>query len=83
MLAKSLKTLFTDNLENSVLKNSTGLMRIPMSMKTDSVDRLSLGIDNLIQAVNSKASLEQVFSIVHGQIHPNLYLAYDLKLKGD
>lgn len=83
MLAKSLKTIFTDNLENSVLQNSTGLMRIPMNMKRDSVDSLGQGIDNLIQAVNSKASLEEVFSIVHGQIHPNLYLAYDLKLKGD
>ena len=83
ILAKSLKTIFTDDLENSVLQNSTGLMRIPMNMKRDSVDSLGQGIDNLVQAVNSKASLEQVFSIVHGQIHPNLFLAYDLKLKGD
>lgn len=83
MLARSLKTLFTENLENSVLQKSTGLMRLPMSMKKDSVDRLDQGIDNLVQAVKSKASLEQVYSIVHGQIHPNLYLAYDLKLKGD
>lgn len=82
-LAKSLKSIFTDNLENSVLQNSTGLMRIPMNMKRDSVDSLGQGIDNLVQAVNSKASLEQVFSIVHGQIHPNLFLAYDLKLKDD
>jgi hypothetical protein len=83
MLAKSLKILFSDNLENTVLQNSTGLMRIAMSMKIDSVNSLGEGIDNLVLAINRNGSLEQVFSIVHGQIHPNLFLAYDLKLKGD
>lgn len=83
MLAKSLKQLFSDNLQNSVLENSTGLMRIPMNMKIDSVNSLGEGIDNLILALNTNAPLEQVFSIVHGQIHPNLHLAYNLKLKGE
>ena len=82
-LAKSLKLLFSNNLENAVLENSTGLMPIPMIMKTQSVKELGQGINNLILALNRHASLEEVSSIVHGQIHPNLFLAFNLKLKGE
>ena len=82
-LAKSLKMLFSNNLENASLQNSTGLMRIPMNMKVESVKELGQGIDNLISALNRHASLEEISSIVHGQIHPNLFLAFDLKLKGE
>ncbi len=83
MLAKSLKTLFLRNLENATLEKSAGLMQIPIEMKTESVKNLEEGIDNLASALNRKAPLQEVFSIVHGQIHPNLFLAYDLKLKGE
>ena len=82
-LAKSLKMSFSNNLENAVLENSTGLMPIPMIMKTQSVKELGQGINNLILALNRHASLEEVSSIVHGQIHPNLFLAFNLKLKGE
>jgi hypothetical protein len=82
-LAKSLKTLFSNNLENAVLENSTGLMPIPIIMKTQSVNELGQGINNLLLALNRHASLEEVSSIVHGQIHPNLFLAFNLKLKGE
>lgn len=82
-LAKSLKMLFSNNLENAVLQNSSGLMRIPLNMKVEMVKEVGQGIDNLKTALNRNASLEEVFSIVHGQIHPSLFLAYDLKLKGE
>jgi len=82
-LAKSLKMSFSNNLENAVLENSTGLMPIPMIMKTQSVKELGQGINNLILALNRHAPLEEVSSIVHGQIHPNLFLAFNLKLKGE
>ncbi len=82
-LAKSLKMIFSNNLENAVLENSTGLMPIPMIMKTQSVKELGQGINNLILALNRHAPLEEVSSIVHGQIHPNLFLAFNLKLKGE
>ena len=82
-LAKSLKMLFSNNLENASLENSTGLMPIPMIMKTQSVKELGQGINNLILALNRHASLQEVSSIVHGQIHPNLFLAFNLKLKGE
>ncbi len=62
---------------------STGLMQIAIEMKTESVKNLGQGIDNLVSALNRKAYLQEVFSIVHGQIHPNLFLAYDLKLKSE
>ena len=82
-IAKSLKILFLRSLKNATLDKSTGLMQIPIEMKTESVKNLEQGIDSLTSAVNRKAPLLEVFSIVHGQIHPNLFLAYDLKLKGE
>jgi hypothetical protein len=58
-------------------------MHIPINMKVNSVKELGQGIDNLILALNRNASLHEVSGIVHGQIHPNLFLAFDLKLKGE
>jgi len=81
MIAKSLKTLFLRSLKIDISEKSKGLMQIPIEMKTKSVKNLEQGIDNLASALNRKAPLSEVFSIVHGQIHPNLFLAYDLKLK--
>jgi hypothetical protein len=46
------------------------------------VKNLWQGIENLESALTKKARMQEVLSIVHGQIHPNLFLAYDLKLKG-
>lgn len=83
MLANTLKMIFTNNLQNASLQKSTGLMQIPTSIKLESVKNLGNGINNLISALNEKRSLAEVYSIVHGQIHPHLFLAYDLKLKGE
>ena len=81
--AKSLKILFTNYLQDAKLENSTGLMPIPMEMKINAIRELGQGIDNLVLALNRNASVEEVYSIVHGQIHPNLFLAFSLKLKSD
>lgn len=70
-------------LQNATLQDSTGLMCIPIEMKSESVNSLGQGTDTLLLALNRKAPLEEIFSIVHGQIHPNLFLAFDLKLKVD
>jgi hypothetical protein len=74
MLAKSLKELFLRNLKNTTLDKSAGLMQIPIESWQ--------GIENLESALTKKARMQEVLSIVHGQIHPNLFLSYDLKLKG-
>jgi CRISPR/Cas system-associated endonuclease Cas3-HD len=81
--AKSLKILFTNYLKDSKFENSTGLMPIPTGMKINAIRELGQGIDNLVLALNRNASVEEVYSIVHGQIHPNLFLAFSLKLKSD
>ena len=71
-------------MKNATLDKSTGLMQNPKEKKTESVKNLEQGIDNLMSTLNRKAPLlEVVFSIVHGQIHLNLFLVYDLKLKGE
>jgi hypothetical protein len=82
-LADSLKNLFLLDLRNATLPNSTGLMRMPLEIKTASVNDLGMGIDNLISAIQRKSSLEEVASIVHGQIHPNVFIAFNLKLLSD
>lgn len=83
MLANSLINLFLHDLQNAKLPNSTGLMRLPMEIKATAVNDLGEGINNLISAVNRKGPLDEVMSIVHGQIHPNVYMAFDLKLRGE
>ena len=80
MLAGSLKNLFLRDLQNASILNSTGLMHLPIEVKMASINE---GIDNLISAINRKTTLDEVMSIVHGQIHPNVFMAFDLKLKGD
>jgi hypothetical protein len=83
MLAKSLKMLFSKELQNANLQNSSGLMPIPTSMKINALKDLGEGIDKLNLAVNRNSSLEEVYNIVHGQIHSNLFLAFNLKLKAE
>lgn len=82
-LAKSLKTLFTNYLQGARLEESAGLMPIPTEMKINAKGEMGQGIDNLIIALNRNAPVQEVYSIVHGQIHPNLFLAFSLKLKSD
>src|SRR5688500_8062164 len=75
--AKSLKILFTNYLQDPKLENSKGLMPIPTGMKINAIRELGQGIDNLVLALNRNGSVE-VYNIVHGQIHPNLFLAFSL-----
>lgn len=82
-LAKSLKTLFTNYLQGAKFEESVGLMPIPREMKINAINELGQGIDNLVIALNRNAAIQEVYSIVHGQIHPNLFLAFSLKLKSD
>ena len=80
-LAELLKILFAKYLQNANLKNSSGLMPIPTEMKINAIRELGQGIENLALAVKRNAPVEEVYSIVHGQIHPNLFIAFGLKLK--
>jgi hypothetical protein len=78
-----LKMLFSKELQNANLQKSSGLMPIPTIMKIKALKDLGRGIDKLNLAVNMNSSLEEVYNIVHGQIHPNLFLAFNLKLKSE
>jgi hypothetical protein len=48
---------------------------------TSVIKRLEKNMADLIRLVESKASAQELMMLVHGQIHPNLQLAYGLKLK--
>ena len=82
-LAELLKILFTNYLQNANLEKSSGLMPIPADMKINAIRELGRGIENLVLAVKRNAPVEDVYSIVHGQIHPNLFIAFGLKLKSE
>ena len=56
-------------------------MPIPADMKINAIRVLGQGIENLDLAIKRNAPLEEVYSIVHGQIHTNLFIAFGLKLK--
>lgn len=82
-LAELLKILFTNYLQNASMENSSGLMPIPADMKINAIRELGQGIENLVLAVKRNAPVEEVYSIVHGQIHHNLFIAFGLKLKSE
>jgi hypothetical protein len=58
--------------ESNLLSNNTDASIIP---------RLEKSIDELNYLVDSKAPAQELMMVVHGHIHPNLQLAYDLNLK--
>jgi hypothetical protein len=58
-------------------------MSIPADMKINAILELGLGIENLVLAIKRNAPVEEVYSIVHGQIHPNLFIAFGLKQKSE
>ena len=76
-------SLFTNSLQNANLENSSGLMPIPADMKINAIRELGQGIEKLVLAVKRNAPVEEVSSIVHGQIHPNLFIAFGLKMKSE
>ena len=82
-LAELLKILFAKYLQNANLKNSSGLMPIPTDMKINAIRELGQGIENLALAVKRNVPVQEVYSIVHGQIHPNLFMAFGLKMKSE
>lgn len=82
-LVELLKILYANYLQNANLENSSGLMPIPVSMKISAIRELGQGIENLALAVKRNAPVEEVYSIVHGQIHPNLFIAFGLKMKSE
>lgn len=83
-LAKSLKIMFINYLEDAKFENSTGFMPISTGMKINAIlGTWGRGIDNLVLALNKNTSVGEVYSIVNGQIYPNLFLAFSLKIKSD
>lgn len=47
---------------------------------TSATEQVLKGLDQLKMSIQNKESLLTVMGIVHGQIHPNLQVAFDLKL---
>jgi hypothetical protein len=62
--------IFNVELKFDALKNATGF-----------AENLEEGLTDLKSAIDDKKSPIEIMTIAHGQVHPNLQLAYNLKLK--
>ena len=72
-LAKSLKILFSNYLQDAKLENSTGLMPIPTEIKINAIRELGRGIDNLVLALNRGASIEEVYNCPWTNSSPSVF----------
>jgi hypothetical protein len=55
--------------------------KVPASA-AHSISEIDAGLSDLIEAINNKASNDDVAIIIHGRIHPNMITTFDLKLAG-
>jgi hypothetical protein len=58
----------------------TKLKALAVANTTDAVAALDSGLDNLKEAIDAKAPLEDVDVIVHTEIHPNIQEAFNLQI---
>jgi hypothetical protein len=47
---------------------------------TSAMGQVAKGLEQLKLSINDRASGETIMGIVHGQIHPNLRIAFNLQL---
>ena len=70
--ARALTEIATDRF-NTELKGKSNM--------TSAMEQVLKGLDQLKMSIQNKESLLTVMGVVHGQIHPNLQVAFDLKLE--
>lgn len=59
---------------------STTRSFLTIDIRTSSVPELESGLSLLIDSINDKKPLNDIMQIIHGPVHTNLFLAYDLKM---
>ena len=69
-LALKCQEIFYDELKSQISEN-----------KINFINKLEIGIMQLNDAINNKASPIYITMIVHTKVHPNLQAAYNLQLQ--
>jgi hypothetical protein len=59
---------------------STTRSFLTIDIRTSSVPELESGLYLLLDSINEKKPFNDIMQIVHGPVHTNLFLAYDLKM---
>jgi len=74
-LSESVYEIFENQLRSLIMSSSN------TNTNNTDITMVAKSLFALRDSVNNKASAQDIMNIVHGQLHPNLQLAYDLKLK--
>jgi hypothetical protein len=75
-LSESVYEIFENQLRSLIMSSSN-----TNTNNTTAITLVEKSLFALKDSVNNKASAQDIMMLVHGQLHPNLQLAYDLKLK--
>lgn len=78
-LASKALELFRDDLKPLELPNTTRSF-LSADIRSSSVSGLEDGLSLLLNSIDEKKPYSDIMQIVHGPVHTNLFLAYDLKM---
>lgn len=78
-LASKALELFKDDLKPLELPNTTRSF-LTADIRSSSVSGLEDGLSLLLSSIDDKKPYSDIMQIIHGPVHTNLFLAYDLKM---
>lgn len=78
-LASKALELFRDDLKPLELPNTTRSF-LTANVRSSSVSGLEDGLSLLLNSIDDKKPYSDIMQIIHGPVHTNLFLAYDLKM---
>ncbi len=78
-LASKALELFRDDLKPLELPNTTKSF-LTADIRSSSVSGLEEGLSTLVNSIGEKKPYSDIMQIIHGPVHTNLFLAYDLKM---
>ena len=78
-LASKALELFRDDLKPLELPNTTRSF-LTADVRSSSVSGLEGGLSLLLNSIDDKKPYSDIMQIIHGPVHTNLFLAYDLKM---
>ena len=78
-LASKALELFRDDLKPLELPNTTKSF-LTADIRSSSVSGLEEGLSLLVNSIDEKKPYSDIMQIIHGPVHTNLFLAYDLKM---
>jgi hypothetical protein len=78
-LATKALEIFRDDLQPLKLSNTTRTF-LTADIRSSSVSGLEEGLSLLVNSIDEKKPYSDIMQIIHGPVHTNLFLAYDLKM---